>query len=141
MRVVSDVVSLRDLPATIVDLVGQRAGSPFPGHSLAGLWLDTGTQPTPVSAAFSELFVPNPRKANGGRSPGERGALVAVAEGDFVYIKNEGDGGEEVFNDRDDPRQLSNLAGQSAMKPMVDRFRNQVARFRSGASATAGAPD
>ena len=40
-RVVPQVVSLRDLPATIVDLVGQGAGSPFPGHSLADLWRDS----------------------------------------------------------------------------------------------------
>ena len=33
--VVSETVSLRDLPATIVDLVGLEAGSPFPGPSLA----------------------------------------------------------------------------------------------------------
>src|SRR5262249_37650372 len=33
--VVREAVSLRDLPATIVDLVGLRAGSPFPGRSLA----------------------------------------------------------------------------------------------------------
>ena len=139
-RVVSQVVSLRDLPATILDLVGQSDGSPFPGHSLAGRWRDSGAQPTAASAAFSELFVPNPHKANPGRSPGERGALVAVAQGDFAYIRNEGDGGEELFNDRDDPHQLSNLAGQSAMKPLVDRFRNQVARFRLATGAAAGAP-
>ena len=40
-RVVPQVVSLRDLPATIVDLVGQGAGSPFPGHSLADLWRES----------------------------------------------------------------------------------------------------
>ena len=33
--VVGETVSLRDLPATIVDLVGQGRGSPFPGESLA----------------------------------------------------------------------------------------------------------
>ena len=62
-RVVSQVVSLRDLPATIVDLVGQSAESPFPGHSLAGQWRDSGAQPAAVSAAFSELSVPNPAQS------------------------------------------------------------------------------
>src|SRR5262249_48092305 len=36
--VVGEVVSLRSLPATIAELVGLGAGSPFPGPSLAGLW-------------------------------------------------------------------------------------------------------
>ena len=31
-------VSLRDLPATVVDLLGLSAGSPFPGRSLAAYW-------------------------------------------------------------------------------------------------------
>ncbi len=131
-RVVPHVVSLRDLPATIVDLVGQSAGSPFPGHSLADHWRDPGTRPAAASSAFSELSVPNPRKTNTGRSPGERGSLVAVAEGDFVYIRNESDGREELFNERDDPQQLSNRAGLTAMKPLLEQFRKQVARFRAG---------
>ena len=37
-RVVAEPVSLRDLPATVVDLLGLSAGSPFPGHSLAAYW-------------------------------------------------------------------------------------------------------
>ena len=38
--VVRETVSLRDLPATIVDLIGLGNGSPFPGQSLARLWAD-----------------------------------------------------------------------------------------------------
>ncbi len=36
-QIVRESVSLRDLAATIVDVAGQRAGSPFPGGSLAQL--------------------------------------------------------------------------------------------------------
>ncbi len=36
--VVREPVSLRDLPATILDLAGLSEGSPFPGRSLADLW-------------------------------------------------------------------------------------------------------
>ena len=36
--VVRETVSLRDLPATILDLAGLSEGSPFPGRSLADLW-------------------------------------------------------------------------------------------------------
>ena len=39
--VVRDPVSLRELPATIVDLIGLGNGTPFPGRSLASLWRDS----------------------------------------------------------------------------------------------------
>ncbi len=37
-RVIGEPVSLRNLAATIVDVVGLEADSPFPGHSLAPNW-------------------------------------------------------------------------------------------------------
>ena len=37
-QVVKETVSLRDLAATIVDVLGLEAGSPFPGSSLARYW-------------------------------------------------------------------------------------------------------
>ena len=133
-RVVPQVVSLRDLPATIVDLVGQGSGSPFPGHSLADLWRESDGSPAAASKAFSELAAPSPRKINHGRSPADRGPMISVAEGDFVYIRNEGDGAEELFNKSDDPHELSNRVGQGAMKPILDRFRDNVAKFRTRGS-------
>ena len=39
-EVVRETVSLRDLPATITDLVGMKNDAPFPGSSLARLWRD-----------------------------------------------------------------------------------------------------
>ncbi len=101
-------VSLGDLPATIVDLVGLKAGSPFPGRSLARF--DAGAPPGPPASeaegegAFSELAGPNPLDPNQGRAPSHRGPLTSLAEGGLVYIRNEGDGTEELFDERDDPR-------------------------------------
>ena len=60
----------------------------------------------PVEEALSELEVSNPANPNQGRSPAARGPLVSLAEGDFVYIRNERDGSEELFDERDDPREL-----------------------------------
>ena len=40
-RVVNEPVSLRDLPATVLDRLGLSAGSPFPGQSLAAYWSST----------------------------------------------------------------------------------------------------
>ncbi len=55
-QTVAETVSLRDLAATIVDLAGVKARSPFPGESLARFW--DGTQ-TPAGAGLpapSRLF-------------------------------------------------------------------------------------
>src|SRR5262249_42530025 len=70
-QVVPETVSLRDLPATIVDLAGLGARAPFPGRSLARLW----HTPAPGAAAdlrddegaISELTGPNPGNPSRGR--------------------------------------------------------------------------
>ena len=36
---------------------------------------------------------------------------MSLADGDLVYIRNEGDGTEELYNERNDPRELTNRAG------------------------------
>ncbi len=135
--VVRDTVSLRDLPATIVDLIGLGTGAPFPGRSLARLWRNSspGSDHAVGDMAVSELASPNPANFRVVRSPVARGSLVSFAEGDFVYIHNEGDRTEELFNRRDDPRELTNRARDDSMKPILERFRDHLARFnvsRSG---------
>jgi len=137
--VVRETVSLRDLAATITDLVGLRSGSPFPGQSLARLWRgpSSGVASVDGEVALSELADPNPGNPNRGRSPTSRGPLVSLAEGDFVYIRNEGDRAEELFNERDDPRELSNLARSNSMKPILERFREHLARIKPSSSRVA----
>lgn len=131
--IVRDPVSLRDLPATIVDLVGNEAGAPFPGHSLADLWVNSSqrTDGTVGHEVLSELPSPNPSDANHGRSPARRGPLISLAAGDLVYIHNEGDGTEELYNERDDPRELTNRAASDTMRPVLERFRQQLSRFKA----------
>ena len=73
---------------------------------------------------LSELASPNPSDPNQGRSPAYRGPLISLAEGDFVYIRNEGDGSEELFNQRDDPheaRQSRPRRGHAAGPAAVSR--------------------
>ena len=132
-RVVSDAVSLRDLPATVLELVGRHSGSPFPGRSLSSLWRDGSTDRTGETAdgvVFSELPVPTPSDPSHGRSPARRGPLVSLAEGEFVYIRNDGDGTEELYNVRDDPRELTNRALSIPIKPVLERFRARMAEIK-----------
>jgi arylsulfatase A-like enzyme len=131
--VVRETVSLRDLATTITDLVGLGHVSPFPGQSLAKLWRGPSAGVTSVSGeeAISELAGPNPANPNQGRSPASRGPLVSLDAGDFVYIRNEADGGEELFDERDDPRELLNRAHADVMQPLVKRFRARLDELRN----------
>jgi arylsulfatase A-like enzyme len=131
-RVVRDTVSLRDLPATVVDLVDLETGAPFPGRSLSRLWENASQRAdqTIGDDVLSELPSPSPRDSSHGRSPARLGPLVSLAEGDLVYIQNEGDGTEELYNERDDPRELSNQAANDTMRPVLERFRQQLARLK-----------
>jgi arylsulfatase A-like enzyme len=132
---VGETVSLRDLPATIVDLAGHGTGAPFPGRSLAGLWRSPrpGGRVSPSGdGAISELAGPNPYDPNQGRSPVHRGALASIAVGDYVYIRNEGDGGEELFNERDDPNEVDNRARIEAAQAVKERLRAHLDRMRAG---------
>ena len=92
-------------------------------------------QPIPVRArsmsVISELTGPNPSHPNQGRSPAGRGPLFSLADGDYVYIRNEGDGAEELFDERDDPGELRNQAGVEALQPVLKRFRERVRRLRA----------
>ncbi len=130
--VVSQTVSLRDLPATIVELAGQGTGSPFPGRSLSRLWADPtpGGDSVAGDSVVSELSAPNPLNPNQGRSPAHRGPLVAIAERDLVYIQNAGDGTEELYNERDDPRELINRARAAASQPVLEHFRARLGRWK-----------
>ncbi len=135
--VVDRFVSLRDLPATVVDVIGQNKNSPFPGQSLAHFWADHrgAATPTPFAskaAVRSELAAPNPINPNQGRGPAHRGPLVSLAEGDFVYIRNEGDGGEELFNKRQDAREQHNLAADPAARPTLERMRAALGPISAG---------
>jgi arylsulfatase A-like enzyme len=136
-RVVEQSVSLRDLPATIVDLIGPGPGSPFQGRSLARFWADPPAAGPPVETeeVLSELASPNPADPNDGRSPAHRGPLISLAEGDFVYIRNERDGSEELFNERADPDEFVNLARAAALLPVQRRFHDHLERVKTRAPA------
>ncbi len=63
-QVVPDRVSLRDLAATIVDLLGQNQGSPFTGESLARYWREPSGAPLAAAggskSALSEVVPADP---------------------------------------------------------------------------------
>ena len=86
----------------------------------------------------SELLTPNPIDPNRGRSPAHRGPLISLAEDDYVYIRNEGDGGEELFDEREDTHELINRVRSPAMLPVLRRFREQLDRLKTDQATVRG---
>lgn len=107
-RLVDSPVSLRDLPATVVDLLDLPAVSPFPGGSIAVHWgLAPGRlPPSATSPAFSEqagqtAFQPQPSR----RLTGFQLSIVALGR---HYIR-EASGVERLYDLTKDPFERINL--------------------------------
>jgi arylsulfatase A-like enzyme len=124
-------VSLRDLPATVTDLLGLGAESPFPGTSLARYWDTAAPEGPAAEPVLSEVDEPVKGPANDGRSPVFRGAMKALTTDEAVYIRN-GDGREELFDLATDPQETRNLAGSAEAGPILQRFRTDLGQLLRG---------
>ena len=122
-RVVSGPVSLRDLAATVVDLLGLSAGSPLPGRSLAACWASgPGTPPEATSPALSEQAEAaafQARPSPGREHPGFQMSLVASGH---HYIRH-GMGPEQLYDLRVDPDERVNLMTSPHGRQRVGPFR------------------
>jgi hypothetical protein len=54
-----------------------------------------------------------------------------VAQGPYVYIRNEADGREELFCERDDPLEFYNRARDEAMQPILEQLRRRLDQLRA----------
>jgi arylsulfatase A-like enzyme len=125
-RVVVEPLSLRDIPATVVDLLEPGRDGPFPGRSLARFWRGGGEG----SKASSEPLLMETSKpivlTNEGREPAAKGPMKSLIAGGMHYIRS-GDGSEELFNLSSDPEERLNLAGGSRAVEVLQRFRAGLA--------------
>jgi arylsulfatase A-like enzyme len=132
-RVVSETVSLRDLAATIVDVLGKGDGSPFPGRSLARFWSGSkSTVPSIPESALAEVIPLDARNPDPGQVLKRRWPMAALTEDQWTFIRREADGREELFSLRDDSAEQHNLAGDPAMQVTLKRMREALGRLTSG---------
>ncbi len=121
--VVPEAASLRDLPATIVDLAGLRDGSPFPGRSLRATASSGDPEPQGgLGAALSELnpLVDLPASLQALASSPDQ--VQAVVSGDQSYHRH-GDDREELYDLREDPGESSDLSGTEGARGPIERLR------------------
>jgi arylsulfatase A-like enzyme len=99
---ISQPVTLRDLAATVMDLAAP-GDTAFPGVSLSGTWRGS----TPGSPVLVEV-----RRATNiePHLPTARGDMQSLLDDQFQYIRNAGDGRQELFAYRTDTLQERDLA-------------------------------
>jgi arylsulfatase A-like enzyme len=114
--VIDEPVSIRDLAATVHDIVGADPASPFPGAPLARFWI--GTSQTDTLPVFSEL-VP-------GRHPDDR--MVSVLAEGFQYIRNPDDT-IELYDIVRDWSEQNDLAGSTDATRVIASVRRAAETF------------
>jgi arylsulfatase A-like enzyme len=134
-RVVTETVSTRALAATIVEVLGFQTASPFHEEPLARFWnVSSPTTSTAAAASDPVLSEVVPIQSF---DPSQwfyeaRWPLAALTDGDWAYIRREGDLHEELFHIREDAQQRHNLAGEPAMQPTLERMREALGRLTAG---------
>jgi arylsulfatase A-like enzyme len=124
-RHVIEPVSLRDIPATVVDILGLAHDAPFPGRSLARSW---GRHERPQDASLEPLLMETgkpPSFINQGREPVAKGPMQSLVAEGMHYIRT-ADGVEELYLLKSDPEEQSNLAAYSFAAAPLQRFRTSL---------------
>ncbi len=126
-RVVESPVSLRDLPATVVDQLGLRAGSPFPGRSLAAYWwMAPGQAPegitTPALSEQADAIALQPQPQDG---RGHRGFQLSLVASGHHYFRD-GMGTERLYDLRSDRSERFDLVGSPYGNQAVGGFRKML---------------
>ncbi len=130
---ISRPVSLKDIPATIVELIDSTADAPFPKPSLAQFWhhsIDTAT--TTDIPLLAEV---NHATGHPAWFPVSKGDMKSVFYDSLRYIKN-GDNTEELYDFLKDPWEKQNLAQQPEMQSRLVEFRSLLREILHGKRTT-----
>lgn len=112
--------SLRDVPATIVDLLGCSANAPFPGASLHRFW--EGGRPEPAYSNLDMTALNN-----------KTVRLRSLVDERYHYIEAIGTPVRHLFDVRSDPTEEHDLAGTPDGKPIAQRAHDYIQKhFAAG---------
>ncbi len=132
-QVVPETVSLRDLPATIVDIIHLERESPFPGESLATFWKSkNGSRPRRPSPALSEVVLTELLQPDKSRMLRDRQVWAALADDNGTYIRRQDNGQELLFDARHDMQETGNLASDPTRRLLLDRLRTTLDSLTDG---------
>ena len=123
-RVVAEPVSLRDVPATVVDLLGLGRDATLP-RPVTGPVLESGPAVPPAEPLLMETGKPL-LLTNQGREPAAKGPMKSLVAGGMHYIRS-ADGLEELYALRSDPEEKVNTAGSPMARGILQGFRDHLA--------------
>jgi arylsulfatase A-like enzyme len=125
-RVVVAPVSLRDLPATILDQLGLAEGSPFPGHTLAAYWwLTPGQAPPIISPALAEQAYAAAFEPRKDRSQSVRAFQFSLVAQGRHYVRDH-NGSEQLYDLNSDQYEHFNIANSSGGGQLVGVYRRML---------------
>jgi arylsulfatase A-like enzyme len=118
---IAQPISLRNIPATVVDLVGLGNAARFPGESFKGYW--DGTRNSGTLAAGPLLSEINQVGFDTESwYPIAQGDLKSLVIDRYHYIRN-GEDSEELYDFRNDPLEEYNLVSSGESRPALEQFR------------------
>jgi arylsulfatase A-like enzyme len=128
-RIMDQPISLRDLPVTVVDLLGLSVGVPLPGNSLAAAWWTRPGETLPVSTpAFTEVANRTAFQSQPQRGRRRRGFQMSILTSGGHYVRD-GMGAEQLYALFRDPYETVNLIGSAEGKQVVGMYRRMLLKF------------
>jgi arylsulfatase A-like enzyme len=131
-RAVADPVSLRDVPATVIERLRLGPDAPFPGRSLARFW-DEGAEPMAGRGRSEPLLIQTGKPIylmNQGLEPVAKGPMSSVVASGMHYIRM-ADRREELYLLGSDPEEQRNMVGSPLAAAALARLRQDlVSLFR-----------
>ena len=128
-NVITQAASVRDVPATIVELAGLSAPSPFPGRSLGRFWSNDSADEPVLSEMEHMSWMPR-----SSRMPASYGPMTMLTEGSWSYHRQQHESlglRESLFDLSCDPNEDRDLANDPAHRETLARMRSRFAAIRA----------
>ncbi len=108
-RRIADLAGLQDILPTFAEAAGTAINSPVQGESL---WKKiTGDTEEPVREVFYSSTMDSPNQS------------AMTTDGKWKYIYSEGNGTEELYNQKEDPAEVENLAEEKSCRDRISHYR------------------
>jgi arylsulfatase A-like enzyme len=119
-KVIEEPVSLRDIPATVIDLLGVDDSGSFPGGSLARYWQESNENRVSEDAV---LISESRRRSFGVQTyPLNKGNMISLVGFGYHYITSKG-AGDELYDFNTDQAEEQNLVGSENGQWIIEKFK------------------